>query len=201
VPAPALPEEAWVHALRQGHRNARGEFFMRFHGYVERLLVRVLGPDAEIPDLVQEVFIQAFKSLVRYRGDAGGLPSWIGQITIRTARGCIRKRKVRRVVESRDGHRMDDFHSPSMSPAQVQVMHATYRLLESLPAQERIVFVLRYIDQKDIEEIATLCNVSPATVKRRTRSALERFRKRAKADPVLRDVYASGLDAILEPNT
>ena len=82
----AFTDEGLLEALRRGHQGARAAFFRRFHDYVERLVTRVLGFDNEIPDIVQEVFLGALKGIHAFRGDHNALPSWVGQIAIRTAR-------------------------------------------------------------------------------------------------------------------
>ena len=58
---------------------------------------------------------------------------------------------------------------------------------EQLPAKERVVFALRFIEGMDVTEVAALCEISPATVKRRTQSAQERFWRLAGRDPVLKE--------------
>ena len=50
-------------------------------------------------------------------------------------------------------------------------MRSVYRLLETMPASERVVWVLRHIEAEPLERIATLCGCSVSTVQRRLRSA------------------------------
>lgn len=177
--------------LRAGHQNARVAFFRRYHHYVERLLVRTIGFDAEIPDLVQEVFLAALKGVPRFRGDHNALSTWLGQITIRTAQLLIRKRKALRWLDFRPGATIDEARAAPVRPElrleDRQVLERTYAALDKLPTNERMVFVLRYIDGMEVTEVAELCQISLATVKRRSKAAWERFLRLVGRDPVLRE--------------
>ena len=65
-------------------------------------------------------------------------------------------------------------------------------MLDRLPAKERVVFVLRAIEGMDVTEVAAVCDVSVATVKRRSKTGQARFFRLAMRDPVLRE-FCQGL--------
>ncbi|MFY0537503.1 sigma factor-like helix-turn-helix DNA-binding protein [Nannocystis pusilla] len=54
-----------------------------------------------------------------------------------------------------------------------------------LPADERIAFALRFIDEQPLGDVAAACDCSLATVKRRLSAAQARFRRLAERDPML----------------
>lgn len=191
-----LDEAALLEGLRGGKPQAQAAFFRRYHGYVERLVTRVLGFDAEVPDLVQDVFFAALKGIDGFRGDHGALSSWLGQIAIRTARGCIRRRKALKWLDFRPGLNLDDGPSFTPQPEERQALARAYQALDKLPTDERLVFSLRAIEGMDVAEVCTLCEISPATVKRKSKSAQERFFRIANRDPVLRDWLASRPDSV-----
>lgn len=186
-----LDEAALLEGLRGGKPQAQAAFFRRYHAYVERLVTRVLGFDAEVPDLVQEVFFAALKGIDSFRGDHGALSSWLGQIAIRTARGCIRRRKALKWLDFRPGFNLDDVPGFTPQPEERQALARAYLALDKLPTDERLVFSLRAIEGMDVAEVCSLCEISPATVKRKSKSAQERFFRIANRDPVLRDWLAS----------
>jgi RNA polymerase sigma-70 factor (ECF subfamily) len=68
-----------------------------------------------------------------------------------------------------------------------EALRATYRVLDRLPVEERVVFALRFIEGMEVAEVANACGVSLSTVKRRLGKASARFASWAKAEPALAD--------------
>src|SRR5688572_25791498 len=90
-----LADEADLIArCRADERGAHDEFYHRFRKPIAGNLYRVLGDRTDLDDLVQEVFVIAFRGLERFRGDAR-LSTWIYRICVNVALGRIRTRKRR----------------------------------------------------------------------------------------------------------
>ncbi len=89
-----LPESdaALVHAVRTGREGAHEELVRRCTPDVQRILQRVLGPDAELEDVAHDVFVAAFKAIDHLR-EPQALRSWLVGIAIRKARKLIARRK------------------------------------------------------------------------------------------------------------
>ncbi len=185
-PALFVDETVFIDALKRRQAGAVAYFFDRYHRRVDRTLCAVLGPDAEIPDLVQEVFTRALASAPRFRGSVAQLEGWITRIAVYTARSQIRRRRtVRRWTSQAPTE--DTVADPQASPEVVEALRRAYRLIERLPLKERIPFVLRTMDQMKLEQVAEACEISLATAKRRLHSARARLDRYAQSDPVLID--------------
>src|SRR3954447_26723240 len=78
-------------------RAAHDELYHRFRRQVAGNLYRVLGDRGDLEDLVQEVFVIAFRGLERFRGDAR-LSTWLYRICVNVALGRIRTRRRRPVT-------------------------------------------------------------------------------------------------------
>ena len=178
-------DEAFLAALRARQPGALAVFFDRHGAHVERLLVRVLGWDAELSDLVHEVFVQALKSISEYRGEMASLRPWLNRVTVHVARHTIRRRRARRWLWSTDPTVMPDTADPGAPPEITIALQRAYALLDTLPLDERTAFTLRFIEQMPLAEVADACAVSLATCKRRLASARSRFERRALRDPML----------------
>src|SRR5215211_6715267 len=96
LPAPES-DELLVLALRARHPDAGTQLFDRYAPHVRRVLVRVMGPDTEILDLVHDVFVTALESVHRLV-DPKALRAWLTQIAVFTARGRIRRRMRGRIL-------------------------------------------------------------------------------------------------------
>ena len=68
-----------------------------------------------------------------------------------------------------------------------EAVRATYRVLDAMPTEDRLVFALRFIDGCEIAEIAALYDSSVSTIKRRVARAASRFAMRARREPALED--------------
>jgi RNA polymerase sigma-70 factor (ECF subfamily) len=178
-------DAAFVAALRARQPSALAVFFDRHGAHVERLLVRVLGFDAELGDLVQEVFVQALKSIADFRGEHESLRPWLNRVTVHVARHTIRRRRARRWLWTTDPAVLPEPVDPAAEPDVVEALRRAYLVLDGLPADERTVFTLRAIEQMPLAEVADACDVSLATCKRRLVSARARFERRAGRDPLL----------------
>jgi RNA polymerase sigma-70 factor (ECF subfamily) len=171
-----LPESdtALVAALQNGREDAREELVVRYADDVERLLYRVLGPDSEIPDLLQEVFVVGLTSLHRLR-DPHALRSWLCSIAVRKARKLIAHRRRWRFIRSVPSSELPEREAPTSSAEVSEALRCTYRILDTLPVEERIAFALRHIDGMELTDVAAVMEVSLATIKRRLGRAQQSF--------------------------
>src|SRR5690348_4974574 len=96
LPAPES-DELLVLSLRARHPDAGTQLFDRYAPHVRRVLVRVMGPDSEILDLVHDVFVTALESVNRL-ADPKALRAWLTQIAVFTARARIRRRVRGRIL-------------------------------------------------------------------------------------------------------
>jgi RNA polymerase sigma-70 factor (ECF subfamily) len=183
-----LPEgdEALVAALRSRHPAARAALFERHAGHVRRVLVRVLGLDQDVPDLLQDVFVTALATLGKLE-DPSALRPWLTSIAVHSARALIRKRSRRRILGFVEPERLDREPGPSTAPETYEAIRALYGVLDEMPADERIAFALRFVDGMDLYEVADACGVSRATVSRKLQKAERRFAEGAKRSEALRE--------------
>ncbi len=181
---PSEDDRALVEGLRRGDAAARKELFERFAPHVERVLVRVLGRDPELADVLHDTFVQAFASVTTLR-DASALKAWLSMVAVYTARGIIRRRKVRRWLRFWAPEDLPEMAAPGPSAEEAWAVSRVYALLEKLPADHRIAFTLRYVEEMSLQEVAEACGCSLATVKRRLTRAQTSFLEASRTDPVL----------------
>jgi RNA polymerase sigma-70 factor (ECF subfamily) len=177
-------DAALVEALRKGHRQAPAVLVDRYGEHLRRVLVRVLGKDPELPDLLHDVLVTAIQSVERLQ-DARALRPWLTSVAIYTARAAIRKRARRRLFRLTAPEQLDEAEAPSLSEDASEALRAAYAILERLPADERIAFALRFIDGMELVEAAAACGVSLSTFKRRVLRAERKFADRARREPAL----------------
>src|SRR5450432_4046688 len=89
-----VDEAELIRRCRASERPAQDELYRRFRRQIAATLYRVLGDRTDLDDLVQEVFVIAFRGLATFRGDAR-LSTWLYRICVNVALGRIRTRKRR----------------------------------------------------------------------------------------------------------
>jgi RNA polymerase sigma-70 factor (ECF subfamily) len=167
----------------RGGPKAAAAVYDRFGRDINRLVGHLLGRDQEHDDVVHDCFVQLLKGMKKVK-DPDALRSWMASVTVNTVRSHLRKRKVRRTfwaspeqARELEGRRVD--HESR------ELLEKTYTALKKLPADERVAFVLRYVEQRPLAQVADLCGCSLATIKRRIAKADQRFARQAALDPVL----------------
>lgn len=184
-PRDTRPAAAAVLEMAQaGDPRTGAALFDRYEAQVNRIVWRVLGADEAHDDLVQQVFIALLKGLGRVR-EAEALDGWVAVVTINTVRSEIRRRRIRRLWTRDEPLALDLAEAPAVPHEARELLRRTYAVLDKLPADERIAFGLRFIDEMPLAEVAAACGCSLATIKRRLQSAQARFRRLAAKDPAL----------------
>jgi RNA polymerase sigma-70 factor (ECF subfamily) len=183
----ALPfdgdDAALVRAMLEGRADAAAAFYDRYADALHSLVFRLLGPDDELEDVVNDVFVRALESLSRLR-DPSALRSWLFGIAVYTVRIKIQRRVRQRWLR---------FMAPEDVPEVAampdgglgEALRDVYAILETLPVDERIAFVLHRVEGLALEEAASACDTSFGTFRRRLARGESKFFARARHRPAL----------------
>jgi RNA polymerase sigma-70 factor (ECF subfamily) len=177
-------DEALVSALRDGRADAAATFFDRYAVHVRRVLARVLGPDPDLLDLVQDVFVTALESIHKL-DEPRALRAWLTQIAVFSARTRIRRRTRWRFLRFVPSDELPDLPLAAIDYDGSEALRAVYRVLARLETDDRIAFALRFIEGMELADVASSCQVSLATIKRRLSRAQSSFREAARPEPAL----------------
>jgi RNA polymerase sigma-70 factor, ECF subfamily len=181
VADPAAPPDLVVRCQR-GEKEALGELYRVHRAEVARNLHRMLGPGrGDLEDVLQEVFIEVFRSIARFRGDAK-ISTWLYRVCVNVALQRLRKRKRRAEVSADDvGERATD-ETPERELDNRRRLDAVYRILDELSPKKRVVFILHEIEGREPKEIAGIVGAPVLTVRTRLHYARKEFYARAAID-------------------
>jgi RNA polymerase sigma-70 factor (ECF subfamily) len=170
LPAAASPDATVEEAI------SFEEIYSRWFDDVSRWVRAFGGLDADLDDLVQEVFLIVRRKLPKF--DEGNLPGWLYRITQRTVRDYRRRAWFRRALLNRDGDRPET-NSNDPDPSQVlerrEAERMLVQILAKMSASRRTAFILFEIEGYTGEEIATLEDVPVNTVWTRLHHARKDF--------------------------
>ena len=149
-------------------------------------LFRVLGDRNELDDLVQEVFVIAFRGIDRFRGDAK-LSTWLYRICVNVALGRLRTRSRKPLPiplgDATPEPEGAEIESPERQLLRREDVARVYRALDTLAPKKRVVLVMHEIEGLDIKEIAAIVGAPLVTVRTRLHYARKEFYRCIAADP------------------
>jgi RNA polymerase sigma-70 factor (ECF subfamily) len=183
LPAPAFDDGTLCARLAERDPIAAAAFYDRFQRDVNRLVWRLLGADPDHHDLVQQVFCKLLEKIGSVR-DPATLSGWVQLVTVNTVYSELRRRRVRRFW-SRAIEPADDSPAVHATPETRELLRRAYELLALLPAADHVAFVLHYVDERSLREVADLTGASTATVKRRIARARAKLHAAAASDAAI----------------
>lgn len=170
--------------LIAGEEWAISESWRRYAPMVLVTAQRVLGSKTEADDIAQEVFCQVFRRVKTLR-QFESLRSFVYSFAVRMLRSELRRRKRRRWLSFFGRVPAETLDLRSADPESRELLGRFNRLLDRLTPRDRLVFVLRYMDEMTIAEIAETMELSTSTVKRAMTHACGRLSVWVAADPGL----------------
>ncbi|MDI1437437.1 RNA polymerase sigma factor [Polyangium sorediatum] len=164
---PRRSDAALVTAALEGDERAKEALFRRYVGMVSGLSFRLLGRDEELEDIVQESFAQAFGALHKLERPQA-FAAWLSSIVTRVTIATIRRRRLLSRLGLLRGEpvHLETIIASTAPPDVVAELTAVYGLIAKLPVKERVVLILRRVEELSLEEVATQTGWSLATVKR-----------------------------------
>ena len=188
APIAALPDEEIVRRVRAGD-SALFEILMRRHNQrVYRVVRAVLKDEADVEDVMQQAYINAFTHLHQFE-DRSQFSTWLIRIALHEAFG--RRRKVQRAetttarnrsdVDDDRGEFMETLTSPEADPERQAYAQELHRVLEAavdtLPEGYRTVFMLRDIEGLSTSETGQGLGLGDEAVKTRLHRARAMIRR------------------------
>ncbi len=167
-----------------GERAAQREIFLGQRDRVHRTLYRILGSNRDMEDLVQEAFLEVFRSIARFRGDST-LATWCATIATRVAWAYIGRRKPATTTLDLIPEMADDASDARDHVAARDAARRLYAALDKIPVAQRVPFALATIEGLPLTEVAALTRSTLVATKTRVWRARRDLEKRAAKDPVL----------------
>src|SRR5919204_3277029 len=163
----ALPAAELIQRMADGDRSAFAEFYDRFAALVYPLVLRIVREPADVADVMQEVFWEAWQLAGTYDPRRGSPEAWI--ITRARSRAIDRVRAVRRRGETFVAP-VEEAMAPDPAPdaaARAESRGAVQSALARLSAGQREVIELAYYGGLTQSENAERLKQPPRTVKTR----------------------------------
>lgn len=178
-----MSDASLVVRARNGDRDAMHALYERHVAYLVGICVRMLRNREDGLDVVQDAFVVAFTRLDGLN-DASAFRPWMAQIAVRLVRKRLRRARIVRFFGFGDLRRdegvndprdeLDAFPELARADGTAEArseLGAIDRALRTLPAEQRIAWSLRHLEDEPLEAVARACDCSLATAKRWIRAA------------------------------
>ena len=185
--AEQLTDQALVERVQQGDKKAFNLLVSRYQNRVAGLLTRYVSPN-DIPDVVQESFIKAYRSIGAFRGDSA-FYTWLYRIAVNTAKNYLTAQGRRppnqdilaEESESYDvGSNLRDVATPENEMLSNELKKIVFDTIKGLQEDLRTAITLREIEGLSYEEIAEIMECPVGTVRSRIFRAREIIESKVK---------------------
>ncbi|MBI1747936.1 MAG: sigma-70 family RNA polymerase sigma factor [Acidobacteria bacterium] len=166
-----------IYRCKNQDEMAYFDFFKQYSRKVFNLAYRILGEESAAEDALQETFLNVFRGMKDFRGDAK-LSTWLNRITINVCLGMLRKNRQKITLDldhAADGYEGDvpmtreqsERYSPFAALRATEAKDQVQSVLDRLDGKHRLVVKWHDIDGFTIEEIAQRMDCPSGTVKSR----------------------------------
>lgn len=168
-------DQALVVRVQQGDKNAFNLLVTKYQHKVANLVSRYVSNHSDVPDIVQEAFIKAYRALPNFRGESA-FYTWLYRIAVNCAKNhsvALGRKPPSNDVEVEDAEFYDggDALRENASPEKVlltqEIKKVIFDTIAQLPDDLRIAINFREIEGLSYEEIATIMECPVGTVRSR----------------------------------
>lgn len=161
-------DELLVHAARSGDLDAYAALVKRHQDKIYNLSSKMVENGEDARDLTQEVFLQLYQSLPRFRSESS-FGTWAYRIAANKCLDFLRRKKTRgkQVLlspEAGDALMCDCREGPEETAIRLDESRRLKAAIKNLPEVYRIVLVLHHYQQLPYKEIADILSVPVKTV-------------------------------------
>ncbi|MFO7667675.1 MAG: sigma-70 family RNA polymerase sigma factor [Desulfobacterales bacterium] len=171
------PDADLVSAFKSGNTDAFDQLVLRYKDRIFNLCYRSLGDYQEAYDTAQDIFIRVYKNLRSFRGEASFL-TWLYTIAGNTCKNRIKSLEYRyrdkkvslnnpynQKGENQESDIEDESGSPLLALEEKEKMKIIQGAIDSLPAEQKLVVILRDIEGLSYDEIINITGHRSGTVK------------------------------------
>ncbi len=188
----AIDQELVVR-VQQGDKKAFDLLVLKYQLRLSKLVSRFLRNQSDVPDVVQEAFIKAYRALPNFRGESA-FYTWLYRIAINTAKNHLVSQSRKSPANSIDVQDAEDYGasewlkeyaSPEREALAEELKSTIYMAIDDLPSDLREAITLREIEGLSYEDIAAVMDCPIGTVRSRIFRAREAIDE--KLEPILDD--------------
>ena len=180
-----MNEQLLIQQLQQGMEYAFTQLVEAYQHLVYNTVLSMLQNKEEAEDVSQEVFIQVYQSIKQFKGESK-LSTWLYRIAITKSLDWQRRKGRKKrfaFVEGLFGvddsikHDPPEFNHPGVAMENKEQAAMLFKAIKQLPDNQKVAFTLNKIEGLSYQEVATVMQVTEASVEAFLHRAKQNLRK------------------------
>jgi RNA polymerase sigma factor (sigma-70 family) len=162
----------WIDETLQGRARSFSTIVVKYQDRIFTLVVKSIRNQEDAKDITQNVFINAFSNLKKFRKESSFL-TWLYQIAINQVKNYWRNKKNRIVIAESElrhvtddsGNRFGEISDANKETESEEFKQMVNEMISILPMEQKQIFILYYITGHTCQEIADIFKTSASNVK------------------------------------
>ncbi len=180
-----MNEQLLIQQLQLGVEQAFAQVVEAYQHLVYNTVLGMLQNKEEAEDVAQEVFIQMFQSIKQFKGESK-LSTWLYRIAITKSLDWQRRKNRKKrfaFVETLFGaddrvrHDPPEFNHPGVAMENKEKSALLFKAIKQLPENQKTAFILNKVEGLSYDEVATVMQVTVASVEAFLHRAKQNLRK------------------------
>ena len=162
----------WINETLQGNVRSFSNIIVKYQDRIYTFVLRSIKNQEDAKDITQNVFINAFSSLKKFRKESS-FGTWLYRIAINQVKNYWRNKKNRFVIAESElksfmeenGNKIREISDANRAFESEELKQIVNDLISFLPMEQKQLFILYYITGNTCQEIAEIFKTTPSNVK------------------------------------
>lgn len=174
-------EQLWIKQVLAGDKEAYANIINKYKNQLYATVLRMTRNPQDAQDFVQDSFIKVYNNLDKYNA-SGSFSSWLYRVAINHCMDEFRKKQYTTVKVEIDEQLVVNPNHPEVIFLKTEKSRQLERLVSTLPDDERLIILLRYVNEVNYEEISEIAGVPLSTVRNKLHRAKKKMRETMKRE-------------------
>lgn len=189
-----MNEKEAIQAVLKGNQQAYRVIIDTYKNPIYSTILRMAKNPQTAQDLTQEVFIKVYEQLPKFKGvdEVGAFKAWLYRVATNHCIDYFRKKSNQVAFEPLEENASSSELEPEVVLLKKESERRIERLVADLPADERSIVLMRYVNELSYEEIASFLGLSKTEVGNKLFRAKQKMRKQVKEGAFDEELYKRG---------
>ncbi|MFJ7971839.1 RNA polymerase sigma factor [Psychrobacillus sp. NPDC096389] len=174
-------ELQWIQEVLSGNKQAYAHIINKYKNRLYATILRMTRNPQNAQDLVQEAFIKVYQQLNKY-DQKGSFSSWIYRVAINHCMDEFRKKSYKMKQVEINEEKIVNTNHPEVVFLKKEKSRQLEKLIAILPEDERMIILLRYVNELSYNEISELIEIPLSDVRNKLHRAKKKMRDTVKRE-------------------
>ncbi|PLR92539.1 RNA polymerase sigma factor [Bacillus sp. T33-2] len=184
-------EQQWIREVLSGNKQAYANIINKYKNKLYATILRMTKNPQDAQDLVQDAFIKVYHQLGKY-DEKGSFSSWIYRVAINHCMDEFRKKRYKMKQIEMSYEKVVNPDHPEVIFLKKEKQRQLERLIATLPEDERMIILLRFVNELSYNEISELAGVPLSQVRIKLHRAKNKMRETVKREGGYFDELSNG---------